>query len=221
VVIAGNVDSGAFDKVEECFSDFNWGGDNVLPEVNIVLTSEKRKEIIKSVEQGHFAMAVPALKRSDSRRYAFKILDLILNGGSSSRLFQKIREDKGLAYYVIPLSESFVEAGYWGVQSGVKANKIDEAMNIIRIEIGGISNDLKEDEIIKVKDYLIGRTELKMDESDYWADLIGEKLLLDNELIDLNVELEKYKKVSKSEVSGLAKDIFKKDEIREVLIKKK
>jgi predicted Zn-dependent peptidase len=221
VVLAGNVDSGVFGEAEKYFSGFNLGKENALPKVEVVLNSDKRKEIIKPVEQGHFAMAVPALDRSDPRKYIFKILNLILSGNSSSRLYQKIREERGLAYYIFPVSESFVEAGYWGVQSGVKMDKLDEAMEIIRDEISNIGNNLTFNELKLAKDCLIGRIELRMDESDYWADLAGERLLLDNEMIDLEAELEKYNKVSKKEVSDLAKDIFKKDEIREVLIKKK
>lgn len=221
VVIAGNVDSGAFGEVEKYFSDFNLGRENILPKVDIILTPETRKEIIKPVEQGHFAMAVPAITRNDSRKYAFKILNIILSGGASSRLFEKIREDKGLAYYVFPISESFVEVGYWGVQSGVKINKIDEAMEIVREEILNIGDNVADDEIERVKDYFIGLTKLRMDESDYWTDLVGEKLLLDNEVVNLEEELDKYKKVTRNEVVALAKDLFKKEEIREVLIKKK
>lgn len=221
VVIAGNVDYGAFGEVEKYFSDFGLGKDNLLPNVDIVLNSEKRKEIVRPVEQGHFAMAVPALKRNDDRRYAFKLLNLILSGGSSSRLFEKIREDRGLAYYIFPVSESFVEVGFWGVQSGVKVSKMDEAMEIVRQEITGIGENVKDDEVKRAKDYFIGVTKLRMDESDYWSGLIGEHLLLDNELVSLDDELDKYNKVPKKEISALAKELFKKEEIRQVIIKNK
>jgi len=136
-------------------------------------------------------------------------------------LYQKIREDQGLAYYVEPVGESFVEAGYWGVQSGVKMKMIDEAMNIVRNEMAEIQNNLKEDEVQRAKDFLLGRTKLAMDRTSYWASLVGERLLLDDEVVDLEKELEKYKKVSMSEVLGLAREIFKKEEIREIVIKNK
>ncbi len=221
VVVAGNVGSSAFDEVKKCFSEFDLGNGNVLPEVEVTLNPDKRKDIIKQVEQGHFAMAVPALKRNDPKKYAFKILNLILSGNSSAKLYQKIREDKGLAYYVFPISESFAEAGYWGVQSGVKKDKLGEAMEIVRSEICNVYNTLTLDELNLAKDCLLGRIELAMDRSDYWSELVGEKLVLDNEIVDLDDELEKYKKVTISEVAGLAEDIFKNEEIREVVIKNK
>ena len=92
----------------------------------------------------------------------------------------------------------------------------DEESNLLRIK-----NNLGEDEIQRAKDFLIGRTKLAMDKTSYWASLIGEKLLLDDEVVDVEKELEKFKKVSRDEVLDLAKDIFKKDEIREIVIKNK
>jgi predicted Zn-dependent peptidase len=221
VVLAGNVDSTAFSEVEKYFSEFSVGIGNVLPKVEIILNNEKRKEIIRPVEQGHFAMAVPGIARNDRRKYAFRILDLVLNGNSSSRLYQKIREDNGLAYYVESVGESFVEAGYWGVQSGVKMNRLDEAMDMVRNELVEIQDNLKEDEVQRAKDYLVGKTKLAMDRTGYLAGLVGEKLLLDGEIINLEEELENYKKVTMMEVLDLTKNIFNMSEIREIVIKNK
>ena len=221
VVLAGNVDSGALNEAKVYFENFENKDCQILPTVEMVLNKEKRKEIIKEVEQGHFAMAVPSVKRDDERKYAFRILDIVLNGNSSSRLYQKIREDKGLAYYVFSISENFEEAGYWGVQSGVKIDKIDEAMEIVRNEMIGLSENLKEEEIKRAKDYLVGKTKLAMDRTDYWSNLVGQKLLLENKLVDLTEEIKKYQKVGIKEVSSLAKEIFKTSEIREVVIKNK
>ena len=221
LVLAGNVDFGAFSEAEKYFSGFSLGEGNNLPKVDLILNSEKRKEIAKEVEQGHFAIAVPALKRDDKRKYAFRILDLVLGGNSSSRLYQKIREDNGLAYYVYSISESFAEGGYWGVQSGVKLNRLDEAMEMVRDEMVKMKDNLEIDEIQRAKDYLIGKTELAMDRSAYWAGVTGEKLLLEGNLVDIEKELELYRKVSLNEVINLAKEIMVEKEIREVLIKKK
>ncbi len=221
VVLAGDVDSKAFGEVEKYFGSFDLGKDNELPKIEVVLNSEKEKRIVREVEQGHFAMAVPALKSRDERKYAFRLLDIILNGNSSSRLYQKIREDKGLAYYVYSVSESFEEAGFWGVQSGVKLEKITEAMDIVRKEILSIKDNLKEEELQRAKDYLTGKVKLAMDKSSYWSSLIGQKWLLEDELVDIEKELKEYQKVSLKEVSALAGEIFRPEEIRQVLIAKK
>jgi predicted Zn-dependent peptidase len=64
VVLAGNVDQGAFGEVEKYFSEFGLGTGNVLPKVEVILNAERGKEFIRQVEQGHFAMAVPAYKKT-------------------------------------------------------------------------------------------------------------------------------------------------------------
>lgn len=221
VVLAGDVDSGAFGEVEKYFGSFSLGKVNKLDEVEVVLNQEKEKKIIREVEQGHFAMAVPGLKSRDERKYAFRLLDIILNGNSSSRLYQKIREDQGLAYYVYSISESFEEAGFWGVQSGVKLDKIDEAMEIVRKEVLSIKDSVREDELQRAKDYLIGKVKLAMDKTSYWSSLVGQKWLLEDELVDMEKELKEYQKVSLKEVSTLASEVFRPEEIRQVLIVKK
>ena len=69
------------------------------------------------------------------------MLDLILSGNTSSRLYQRIREDKALAYYVFSISESFEEGGYWGIQSGVTLEKLDEAMETVNDELKTIADE--------------------------------------------------------------------------------
>ena len=221
VVLAGDVDSGAFGEAEKYFGEFDLGEGNKLPLVQVQLNSEKEKKIFREVEQGHFVMAVPALKSDDKRKYAFKLLDIILNGNSSSRLYQKIREDKGLAYYVFSVSESFEEAGFWGVQSGVKLESLTEAMEIVRNEILTIKDNLKEDELKRAKDFLMGKVKLAMDKTSYWSSLVGEKWLLENELVDIEKELVEYRKVGSKEICELAEEIFRPEEIRQILINKK
>ena len=143
VVLAGNVDSGALNEAKVYFENFENKDSQILPTVEMVLNKEKRKEIIKEVEQGHFAMAVPSVKRDDKRKYAFRILDIVLNGNSSSRLYQKIREDKGLAYYVFSISENFEDAvqkmsSVLAVKGKVLPVTLDDMKLIAELENGEI-----------------------------------------------------------------------------------
>ena len=221
VVIAGNVDLKAIDEVEKYFNGFSNSSVQRLPEVKVVLNEEFKKEIKKETEQGHFAMAVPAIAWTDKRKYAFKLLDIIISDNSSSRLYQKIREDKGLAYYVFSISESFEETGFWGVQSGVKLERMDEAMAIVEEELKGIVDNLTEEELRRAKNYLIGKTELLMDRTDYVAGFVGQKLLLENELKTIDSELNRYKKTSLIELKTLAREIFVDQKIKRLIISNK
>ncbi len=219
IVLAGNVDLRSFNQIKKYFDKFENKYKKDLPLVEIVLGPERKLVIKKEVEQGHFAMAVPAISWSDKRKYAFRLLDTILNGNSSSRLYQKIREDKALAYYVFSISETFKETGFWGVQSGVKIEKLDEAIEIVREELKNISKNLKEEELMRAKDYFMGKTKLRMDRSEYWSKYVGQKLLLEKSSVSLVEELMVYQRTTLSELVELAKDIFIDKEIRLISIK--
>jgi len=219
IVLAGNVDLSSFGEVNQYFSNFENKHNSNLPPVEVMLGSKRKLAIKKDVEQGHFAMALPAVSWNDKRKYAFELLDIVLCGNTSSRLYQKIREDKALAYYVFSISETFGETGFWGVQSGVKIEKISEAIEIVYEELKNISYSLGEEELKRAKDYYMGKIILQMDKSEYWSKYIGSKMLLENSSETIEEELKKYQKTTLMELIDLAKDIFVEKEIRLITIK--
>lgn len=218
IVVAGDVDASIDGYIRECFDDLE-AVDTNLPEIEIILTKDKEKKIIKSeIEQGHFCMGLPTIPRKDSRKYALRLLDLVMCGNTSSRLYNLIREEKGWAYYVFGASESLEETGFWAVQSGVTMNKLDEAVELSKREISLMSSDLKESEMQRAKDYIVGKLKLAMDRSDFWSGFIGKRMLLDNELVSLEDELEKYNKVGFRELLSVAEILFVKSEIKLVTV---
>lgn len=221
IVIAGNVDLGVSSEVEKYFGSFINENKEKLPNIEIILTDKEKKVIKKEVEQGHFAMAVPTFGREDKRRYEFRLLDLILSGNSSSRLYQKIREEKALAYYVFSISEDFREDGYWGVQSGVTLEKLDEAMEIVSNELEELKESLNEEELNRAKDFLIGKTKLAMDKTSYISGFVGEKLLLDGKVEMIDSEIKRYTKIDLKSLKRLAGEIFENKKIKRVIITNK
>jgi len=213
LVACGDVDDSLEGVIRKSFEGV-LKNDLVLPKVDLILNKEKNKIIRKELEQGHFCMGLPALGWSDDRKYALRLLDIIMGGNSSSRLYSRIREEKALAYYVTSVGELFKEGGYWAIQSGVNLDKIDEATEIVREEIGKFAESIKEEELIRAKDYFLGKTKLAMDKTSFISSFVGQKLLLENSEETIEKELERYKKVVFSEVKGLAKEIFRKEEIR-------
>jgi len=213
VVACGDVDNSLERNIKDNFSKV-LRNDLKLPEVELILNKEKNKTIKKELEQGHFCMGLPALGWSDRRKYALRLLDIVMGGNSSSRLYSRIREEKALAYYVSSVGELFKEGGYWAIQSGVNLDKIDEAMEIVREEINKIAGSIKEEELTRAKDYFLGKTKLAMDRTSFIAGFVGQKILLENSEETVEEELKKYKKVTFEEVKDLAKEIFKSEEIR-------
>lgn len=93
------------------------------------------KAIMKDIEQSHLCLAVKGLPLGDDRYYAFSILNNIMGGSMSSRLFQNIREQKGLAYSVYSMAGSFQKDGYFNIYAGVSHDRIREAVRGIRHEL--------------------------------------------------------------------------------------
>lgn len=94
-----------------------------------------RKVITKDIEQSHICLATKALRLGDPRYYAFAILNNVMGGSMSSRLFQNIREEKGLAYSVYSMTGAFRGDGYYNIYAGVSHDKIRDAIGGIREEL--------------------------------------------------------------------------------------
>ena len=219
LIAAGDVDDTLINEFRDNFDKLE-KKKVVYPKIEIVV--EDKKELIqkRDLEQGHFCIGGEAFTWQDDRKYAFRLLDIILAGNSSSRLHDKIREENALAYYVYSISESFKETGFWGIQSGVNLDKLDLAMEIAEKEILGLSDSLTEDELFRAKEYLLGKTKLAMDRSSFMADFMGQKLLLENSLETVEDEIEKYKAVTLKDLKLIAAELFQKDKLKRIILRK-
>ncbi len=217
VTVAGNVEEDQWTETEKYFDkNLNFKGVE-LPEVKVELTKETEKIIQKPTEQAHFGVMAATFGSQDERRYVLKLLNVIVAGNTSSRLFEEIRSKRGWAYYVYPIGEEIREAGFWGVQAGVPVNKLREAIELTEKTIINLKSDISEDEVKRAKDYIRGKTELYMDKSSFWADYVGENILLDDEWVSPVEELNRLEKVSKKEIAELAEKIFKAENIKRLI----
>jgi predicted Zn-dependent peptidase len=220
VVLSGNVDLNFESIVREYFEEFNNQKAVELPQVEVSLNTENKTVLKKEIEQGHFCMGVQSLPWTDNRRYALKLLDVILSGNTSSRLYTIIREEKAWAYYIFPISDSFKEAGFLGIQSGVRIDKLEQAEELVAHEFINLKNSLKEVELTRAKEFLIGKTQLAMDKTDFVSGYIGEKLLLENEVLPIENELDRYQAVLLSDIKDLCQLLFTKDSIKSIEVTK-
>jgi predicted Zn-dependent peptidase len=218
VILAGNVNENDVEMLKQYFENKGEGRFLDLPAVEMKLTEQKMRRDKKEVEQGHLALAVPAFGSLDKRRYAFKLLDLIIAGNSSSRLFELLRSKMGWAYYVFPVSETLVEGGFWGRQAGVPFNKLEEAGELVEKEILKIKNEVSDDEVSRAKTYLKGKIELLLDRSDFWSGYVGSKLLIEGKAVSPEEELIEYGKVTAGEVADIAEEIFVKNNVVKYII---
>lgn len=217
VTLAGDVKPEDVDLVKDIFEGRASRG-SAMPEVEVSLGAGVLKEIKREVEQGHFVMAVPAFGWLDKRKHALRLLNIIMTGNASSRLFEEIRTKRGWAYYVFSAGESWKEAGFWAVQAGVQQENLVEAMAVVEKEMINLVSTVSDKEIERAKTYLRGKVTLNLDDSEFWSGYIGEKLLLEGELVDPEEELKKAEMVTLEEVRDLAESIFIANKIRKLVI---
>lgn len=223
IVISGDAVVG--ERLEEIKAQIErcWSGlvtDKIeLPQVKMSFDKGQDK-ISKDIEQAHFCLCWPGVSWTDKRRYAAKLMEVMLAGNSSSRLWRAIREDRGLAYYIFPMTEHFEDMGFMGIQVGVAQARVDEALNVARKELIDFVVEADEVELSRAKQSLLGKLYLSMDDTDFWSDFLGQRKLVFGDLIGLEEVVESYKKVTLDEVKIFAAEVLKEDDFRQLVLSK-
>lgn len=182
VVVAGKLNSKSeiLKTLEEKLGGIEAGG--VAPYVSRAgYGSSEARHFKKKTEQAHFVMGVPGLSMEDPRRNALQLGQIVLGGGMSSRLFNEIREKRGLAYYVKAELDSNFDCGYLSVRAGVTLDKLGEAMKVVKEEILKLGETISEAELVKAKEFILGHLPLSLEGSMEVAQFFGTRgLILDS-----------------------------------------
>jgi len=173
----------------------------------------------KKTDQVQVIMAYPSIKHLDKRRFAKAVLLGILSGGMSSRLFVEVREKRGLAYMIGATSIAYRDCGIIGVQAGLDPQRLPKALEVIKTELQKIAtNKPNATELADVKTSLIGRLSLSTEDSSYQANWFAKSFWFDNKLETYSEVINNIKKVTASEVTSLAKSLFKSEQMRLAVI---
>ena len=220
VIISGAVDpSTAMEKVKVIF-----GGMEKNPKKGKLPVKESQSEPMlhstkKDSDQTHLVLGVRAYDRFDKRRYALEVLATALGDGMSSRLFSKVREQMGAAYYVKAGADMYTDHGYLMAWAGVGNERLLDSVKAIAEEFKILKEEeLGAKELQKVKDYIVGKMMLGLETSDDLAFFYGEQELLDRELVGAEEMAQKIRAVSTKDVLEVAKDIFQNEKLNLALI---
>ncbi|MFL5969078.1 MAG: M16 family metallopeptidase [Gaiellaceae bacterium] len=163
----------------------------------------------KDTEQYHVCVGAPGLARSDRRRFAASILDSILGGSASSRLFQEIREKRGMAYSVYSFASQYTDTGLVGVYIGTREENLSQCLEITAEQLADIAaGNLRGDEIARAKENLKGRIMLSMEATSNRMTRLGKSLITDTELLSFERIIAEIEAVEPEEVSELAGLLF-------------
>ena len=175
----------------------------------------------KQTEQAHLVFGVESISALDDDHFAAKLLSVILGGSMSSRMFLRIREARGLCYYISTSTDSYLDTGLFSTRAGVDQSRLHEAISAIRHEYEVCAGEgVTEDEVRRAKDFLKGKITLSMEDSEERAHFFGKQKLLYGKVRDLPAYFEEIEKVSKKQIDGLAKKLLEKDRFRLVVIGK-
>jgi len=159
----------------------------------------------KDTEQYHICLAAPGISRSDRRRFAASLLDGILGGSASSRLFQEIREKRGMAYAVYSFASQYTDTGQIGVYIGTREENLRECLEITREQIADIAaGNLRPDELERAKENMKGRIMLSMESTSNRMSRLGKSLVTDTELLTLDRVIAEIDAVDGDELAELA-----------------
>ena len=163
----------------------------------------------KQTEQYHLCLGGPGIARADERRFALRVLDTILGGSSSSRLFQEVREKRGLAYAVYSYSGQYVDSGQVGVYVGTRPDNVAEAMEVIAAELHRIASEpVAGDELSRAKENVKGRLALSLESTGTRMNRLGGSVLTGVPLLSLDEMVEAIDAVTADDVAALADELF-------------
>jgi predicted Zn-dependent peptidase len=210
VAAAGNVEH---DRIVELAAGALNGaaaaGEPAAPEAAPAELSPRRRFHQKETEQYHLCLGGKGLARADERRFALRVLDTILGGSSSSRLFQEVREKRGLAYAVYSYSSQYVDSGHVGLYVGTRPDRVSEAMSVIGDELRKVAGEgVTEAELDRARENVKGRTTLSMESTLARMNRLGSSLLTGVPLLSLDELLAAVDAVTLDDVQELAADLF-------------
>lgn len=163
----------------------------------------------KETEQYHVCLGGPGLARDDDRRFTLRVLDNLLGGTSSSRLFQAVRERRGLAYSVFTFHTLFAGTGLVGVYVGTRPDNLEETMRVIGGELEQISGGRVTDtELKRAKDNVRGRVVLALESTTARMDRLGASMLADLPILSIDDLIERIDAVTVDDISTLASEVY-------------
>lgn len=207
ISVAGNVDESFIREIESYFGHFTSSNHEKASEKPIFLFDTKAKK--KTTEQAHLCIGFEGLPVGHERLYDLVILNNILGGSMSSRLFQEVREERGLAYSVFSYHSSYQDQGLLTIYGGTGSDQLEKLYAVILKEIEGLKQDgVTEKEVMNSKEQLKGNLMLGLESTNSRMSRNGKNELLLKRHRSLDEIIAQIDAVTLSSVNMLAKDLF-------------
>ena len=171
--------------------------------------AEARAVLTRPTEQVHLALAWPGLALEDPDRYALSVANHVLGGGTASRLFQEVREKRGLAYAVYSSPSSYVDAGVVLAYLGTAPSRVAEARAVVDDVVAGlVEGGVTDKELDVARGYLEGSLVLGLEDSSSRMGRIGSNLCIRGKVVPIEEHVEKIRAVTHDDVRRVLGRVF-------------
>ena len=163
----------------------------------------------RPTEQTHVVLGMRALRRDDPDRFALTVLNQVLGGGMASRLFQEVREQRGLAYSVFSYRAAFEETGAFAIYAGTSPDRVPELLEVLDSQLGRVVADggVTERELEAAKGHLTGSLSLSLESSSSRMHRLGRNELMLNEIPTLDELVEEIERVTADDIARVVERV--------------
>ena len=225
VAVAGNIDHASI--VKQIRKAFNLGGFDLAGEETPYVPSKVKTKVShsggfvkfdKTTEQANLVIGVPGLDRADERRYIQSVFNAALGGGMSSRLFQEVREKRGLVYTVYSFGQQFQDAGMAGVYAGCSPKNLEQVTQVIADVLDEVAlNGITEAELVKAKGQVSGGMVLGLEDTSSRMSRIARSEMNHGYVPSVSQVLERISAVTLEEVHTLAHHLWSQERLTAVV----
>lgn len=220
IIVAGSVSTAdVYKEVTKYFGDVHAGKKEGKKKT---LDTQAKPHVLikhKATDQTHFVLGVRTFPLKDPRNVTLSVLGALLGAGMSSRLFIKLREELGVAYYVRAYNDPSLDHGSFQISAGINNARTEEVIKEILKECTRLTQEeVGEAELRKVKSFLSGNMKLSLEATDDIANFYGTQELMRKEMKTLDERIKNLEKVTSKDIMKMAKLIFKTQHINLALI---
>ena len=208
LALTGSVDHAAVVELAgKVFGD--WSGEDVDHEFVAPRMKPVAHVVTRDTEQAHVVLGGEGFDRADERRWAFEVMNHILGGGMSSRLFTTIREERGLVYTVYSFRASYADTGAWGVYAGTTPEQVGEVLELIHAELDLMVRDgITEDELDRARGAMRGGLALAMEDANSRMIRLGRDELVGAPHLSVGERLAKVEAVTLDDIRMVAESLL-------------
>jgi len=183
------------------------------------VTEERLAHLVRPSEQTHFMIAFPGVEQTSEERFIQRVATTILGGSMSSRMFERVREQQGLCYYVRTYADTAQDVGFVVTNAGVDNERVELAIESVVHELQLFAESgPTEEEMVRAKEYLLGKQLLGLETSDALGEFYGIQQLLDAEILTPEQIAERIQAVTQEQVAAYAKNYIRSEKLRLALV---